>query len=241
MPLSMKNSLRSPQGKLQFNEAHFSIAATKYDFATQALSLGRDVHWKDELITLLPEKEKPVCLDLACGTGDLTFRLAERYPEGQIIGLDLTEAMIERAQVRNTHANVQFTINDMCQTGLADNSVDIVTGAYALRNAPSIQQALREIHRVMKPGGTAAFLDFAQPRQRTLQVLDYFMLKVWGSFWGLMLHANPTIHGYISESLKTFPHRQALKHLILKQGFTAFRSRPHFLRIMDILVFDKPR
>jgi ubiquinone/menaquinone biosynthesis methyltransferase len=237
--LGMKKSLRSPKGKLRFNEAHFSIASTKYDFATQALSLGRDIHWKEELITLLPSTSAPVCLDLACGTGDLTFRLADRYPEGRIIGLDLTEAMIERAKIRNIHTHVEFTIKDMCETGLADNSVDIVTGAYALRNAPDIYEALAEIHRIMKPGGTAAFLDFAKPKDRIPQILNYAMLKVWGSFWGLSLHANPSIHGYISESLKTFPHRQALKQAIETQGFTHFQNRPHFMGVMDILVFEK--
>jgi demethylmenaquinone methyltransferase/2-methoxy-6-polyprenyl-1,4-benzoquinol methylase len=237
--LKMKEALQSPEGKRQFNEAHFAVASTKYDFATQALSLGRDVHWKDELIGLLPEIAAPMCLDLACGTGDLTFRLAERYSKGQVIGLDLTGAMIDRARVRNTYPNIQFAVKDMCRTGLDDNSVDIITGAYALRNAPDINQALAEIHRVMKPGGTAAFLDFAKPKHPARQALNYALLKVWGSFWGWMLHRDTNVHGYISESLKTFPHREGLRQRILEQGFEQFRSRSHFLGMVEVLLFRK--
>ena len=238
--LNLKESLQSPEGKLQFNEAHFAVASSQYDRATQCLSLGRDRHWKDALIQQLPDKTDPTCLDLACGTGDLTFQLAQRYPDGHVIGLDLTQAMIERAQVRNSFTNIEFLVQDMCRTGLPDQSVDIVTGAYALRNAPDIHQALDEIHRVMKPGSTAAFLDFAKPRHRVLQSINYGLLKVWGSFWGWALHRNPDVHGYISESLKGFPHHAALKQMIQDKGFTQLRTHRHFMGMMETYVFVKP-
>ena len=240
MTLRMKECLQSPEGKLQFNEAHFTEAASKYDLATQCLSLGRDVHWKDRLIALLPEIPTPACLDLACGTGDLTFRLANRYPDGNIHGLDLTEAMIVRARARNTFNNIHFSLQDMSRTDIADNSMDIVTGAYALRNAPDMDQALTEIYRIMKPGATAAFLDFAKPKNRLLQSMNYYLLKAWGRFWGWTLHRNAAIHGYISESLITFPHRAALKDKIQQAGFHHLRSRTHCLGITETLVFEKP-
>jgi demethylmenaquinone methyltransferase/2-methoxy-6-polyprenyl-1,4-benzoquinol methylase len=236
----MKECLQSPEGKLQFNEAHFTEAATQYDLATRCLSLGRDVLWKDHLINLLPDKSAPACLDLACGTGDLTFRLADRYPDGTIHGLDLTEAMIVRARARNTLANVHFSIQDMCQTDIGDNSIDIVTGAYALRNAPDMNQALAELYRIMKPGATAAFLDFAKPKNPLLQKMNYYLLKAWGRFWGWALHRNATIHGYISESLITFPHRAAFKREIQQAGFAHLHGRTHFLGMVETLVFEKP-
>ena len=85
--LKIKDYIQTPERKRDYNEQHFSEAASRYDFATRAMSLGRDLAWKRQLIALLPDMAKPVCLDLACGTGDVTFMLAEKYPDGEITGL----------------------------------------------------------------------------------------------------------------------------------------------------------
>lgn len=238
--LNMKDCLASQEGKRKFNEAHFAEAACHYDFATKAMSLGRDRFWKDALIRFLPDKQRPVCLDLACGTGDLCFRLAERYPGGAITGLDLTAAMIELAHARNPYDHIDFVTGDMCHIDQDENCVDIVTGGYALRNAPDIDLALTEIHRVMKPGATAAFLDFSKPESRVMGTMNYLLLKVWGRFWGWVLHRNAEVHGYISESLKTYPNRKALKERIQQAGFSDIRSQRYFLGIMETIIFDKP-
>jgi demethylmenaquinone methyltransferase/2-methoxy-6-polyprenyl-1,4-benzoquinol methylase len=182
----------------------------------------------------------PHCLDIACGTGDITFRLAAKYPAGRIVGLDVTEPMIDYARKRNTFSNITFTLQDMCRTNFADASFDIVTGGYALRNAPNLEQALIEIRRVMKPGATAAFLDFSKPPNRFLQKAKGMLLKFWGGFWGILLHRNPQLYTYIAESLKLYPDRIALKQLITKLGFTNIRSRKHFLGFAETIFFQKP-
>jgi ubiquinone/menaquinone biosynthesis methyltransferase len=182
----------------------------------------------------------PHCLDLACGTGDITFLLAAKYPAGCIVGLDVTEPMIDYAKERNTFSNITFTLQDMCRTNFADASFDIVIGGYALRNAPNLEQALIEIRRVMKPGATAAFLDFSKPPNHFLQKAKGMLLKFWGGFWGLLLHRNPQLYTYIAESLKLYPDRIALKQLITKLGFTNIRSRKHFLGFAETIFFQKP-
>ena len=114
--LKMHDYIHRPEGKRQYNREMFGEIAPKYDFITRALSFGRDKMWKDELIEELPEIAKANCLDLACGTGDLTFRLAQRYPKGHIVGLDLTEPMLVLARRRNSFENVEFVTGDMSQT-----------------------------------------------------------------------------------------------------------------------------
>ena len=86
--------LDTPAHKRAFNAAHFAAAAARYDVATIAMSFGRDRGWKRRLVAELPLLQRPCCLDLACGTGDLSRLLADRYPHGRIIGLDLTREMV---------------------------------------------------------------------------------------------------------------------------------------------------
>jgi len=114
--LKMRDYIHRPEGKREYNREMFGEIAPRYDFITHVLSFGRDKAWKDELVRKLPEIEKPNCLDLASGTGDLTFRLAQRYHDGHIIGLDLTDAMVALARPRNSFSNVEFVIGDMNQT-----------------------------------------------------------------------------------------------------------------------------
>ena len=238
--LNMHDYIHQAEGKLFFNRQMFGIIAPRYDFITRALSFGRDTSWKNRLVDDLPDNKNAHCLDIACGTGDITFRLAAKYPAGQIVGLDVTEPMIDYARERNTFSNITFTLQDMCRTNFADASFDIVTGGYALRNAPNLEEALIEIRRVMKPGATAAFLDFSKPPNHFLQKTKGLLLKIWGGFWGILLHRNPQLYTYIAKSLKQYPDRNALKQLITKLGFTNIRSRKHFLGFAETLIFQKP-
>ncbi|HUW19175.1 MAG TPA: ubiquinone/menaquinone biosynthesis methyltransferase [Sedimentisphaerales bacterium] len=240
LKLRMHSFIHYPDGKLIFNREMFKEIAPRYNFISRALSLGRDTAWKNQLVEKLPPLPSPDCLDLACGTGDITFRLAKRYPAGSVVGLDLTEAMVACARKRNSHKNVRFTIRNMCRTEFADHSFDIVTGGYALRNAPNLQEALAEIWRVIRPGGTAAFLDFSKPPNPFVQKAEYFLLKTWGGFWGLALHTNPEVYAYIAESLKQFPDSRQLRRYVTEVGFENIWSKRHYFGITETVIFKKP-
>lgn len=235
----MYELIDSPEGKLKYNAELFREISGEYDFITPILSFGRDSAWKDRMVNELPAMGKCECLDLACGTGDVTIRLAKKYPQGRITGLDLTEAMVAYATARNNSANVSFTIQDMCRMNLPDNSFDIVTGGYALRNAPDVVKALKEIHRVMKAGGTGAFLDFSKPANRLFQKAEFLLLKIWCGLWGIILHRNPQLYTYIAESLRRFPDGEQLKRMIAEMGFKNIRVRNHYFGIAQTIIFEK--
>lgn len=237
--LKMHDHIHRPEGKRMYNREMFGEIAPKYDFITRALSFGRDKTWKNELVEKLPDIDKPNCLDLACGTGDLTFRLAQRFPAGHIVGLDLTEPMLAIARRRNSFENIEFVSGDMSQTEFADASFDIVTGGYALRNAPALRVALKEIRRVMKPGGTGAFLDFSKTSNQALQKLQLLILKAWGGFWGVTLHRNAEVYTYIAASLRQFPDSTRLKRHLKEVGFANIRSQKHFLGMTETVIFEK--
>jgi ubiquinone/menaquinone biosynthesis methyltransferase len=202
------------------------------------MSFGRDRAWKRRLVNLLPVAIAPNCVDLACGTGDVTFELAARYPQGKIVGVDLTPAMIEVARLRCGATNVTFQAQDMCRTTIADSWADVVTGSYALRNAPVLDDALREVRRILKSGGCAAFLDFSKSPVRWRQLLQLPLLKFWGGFWGVVLHGGPE-HAYIAESLRQFPDRLALREQFVRHGFRLHSAQSCFGGMLQILVVVK--
>jgi len=236
--LSLDEHLRVPELKRAYNERLFTRVAGRYGFVTLGLSLGRDRAWKRRLVRALPKMARPMCVDLACGTGDVTRLLAERYPDGEVHGIDLTPAMLDQARRRGL-PGVIFSRQDMGQLSFQDESVHIVTGGYALRNAPNLKVALAEIHRVLKPGGTAAFLDFSKSAAKVPQMLGYLVLKAWGSLWGLLLHGNPEVYAYIAETLRRYPDRITFHRFLQEMGFEVVASNLFYFGMLELVVLRK--
>lgn len=237
--LKIGDHLENAETKRYYTEQNFSEVAPRYDFITRALSFGRDATWKRALIALLPSHQSPVCVDLACGTGDIAFLLAGKYPHGRIVGVDITGPMLDIARHRNTHPNVSFAKQDMGSLDIASESVDIVTGGYALRNAADLGTAVDEISRILKPGGVAAFLDFSKPAGKFPQTMEYWGLKVWTSLFGTVLHRNHEVYGYIAESLRRYPDRPRLRAIFRDTGFSVTDSRLFFGGVTELLVVQK--
>jgi len=235
-PLRGRDHLDTPERKRRFNRLHFETAAPRYDFATKALSLGRDASWKRTLVEALPDLAAPVCIDIACGTGDVAFLLAARYPRGTVAGMDLVGRMLERARRRRRRRNVSFGAGDLCALPFAAGCADIVTGAYALRNAPDLRAALEEVRRVLKADGCAAILDFCRPRGAVFRRALYLLLRGWCGLWGILLHGCPEVHGYIAESLERFPDRRRFREILGEKGFSVAASRRLFPGVTELLV-----
>ena len=148
--------------------------------------------------------------------------------------------MLELARRRYHAKNVEFLRQDMGATDLPDEAADIVTGSYAVRNAPELRQAFVEIHRILRPGGFAALLDFSKSPMPWLQKLQLIILKYWCGLWGLVLHGNPEVHSYIAASLKNFPDHIQLYSLLQECGFAVSYSRRFYLGTLELLVLQKP-
>ncbi len=236
---NFKKCSGSPEHKKVYNQQLFQAVAPKYDLITKILSCNHDARWKQYLIERIPAGEYNLCLDIACGTGDLTFALARRFGQAHIHGIDLTPRMLEYAQKKNTFANVQFMMLDMCHLGHQSGTVDLISGGYALRNAPDLAAVLQECVRVLKPGGIAAFLDFSKPSSKLGQHATYYLLKFWGGLWGLLLHANPAVYGYIAESLARYPDRNILYTMLNGAGFDLLETKRFFGGIIELIICKK--
>ena len=221
----MDYDLRLPASKRDYNRRLFRAVAPRYGAVTWLLSFGMDGLWKRALVRRLPRRAVRA-LDLACGTGDITLLLARRYPGGRVVGLDLSPAMLARARRRlRGQANLSFRLGDLDRLPYPAGSFDLVTGGYALRNAPDLRRSLGEVSRVLKPGGTAAFLDFNRSPHPRLGRLQLRLLALWGGLWGRLLHGNPEVYAYIAQTLALFPDRVSFEALLSELGFRRVRSR----------------
>lgn len=244
--------LRDPAAKRAYNVRLFSVVAPKYHFVTRFLSFDRDRHWKDELLSMLPDGEAHEVLDIACGPGDLTFRLAHKYPAGSVTGVDISPEMLSEAESARRRGvaserqgvsldHVTFTRADMNSLPFPDGRFSVVTGGYALRNAPDLAATLDELFRVMKPGGWAVFLEFSRTSIRALQPLQYRLLRFWGNLWGRVFHGDPNVYGYIARTMRAFPPRRAFHRMLRARGFAAVRDRRRLMGFLAITVCRKPR
>lgn len=234
--LKLSRELDAPGTKRAYNQRLFTEVAPCYDRITRVLSFNRDAAWKREMIRMLPDLPAPHCLDVACGTGDLAGLLRSRYPEGHITGTDLTPSMLEIARARFGAAGVLFCEGDMGQLAAPDASIDVMTGGYALRNAPDLPRFLREVARVLKPGGVAAFLDFSRPDIAWLARAQGALLRLWGGLWGWVYHRDRHVYGYIAHSLAAYPARSDLHRLFEASHLRLDRAATRFLGVVEIII-----
>ncbi|MGH9841816.1 MAG: ubiquinone/menaquinone biosynthesis methyltransferase [Blastocatellia bacterium] len=242
--LNLKEHITSKQKKQKYVTRMFTTIAPRYDLITVLLSYGMDRGWKRKLIEMLHLKGDEKALDLACGTGDITFALGEHLRAGKAIGLDITRRMIDIAEnkrrVKNA-GNVSFQCGDIMSMPFPDASFDCVTCGYALRNVPDIELALLEIRRVLKPGGRFYSLDFGHPDSRIYRWLYLNYLVVVGSTAGIILHGDPDTYRYIPESLKLYPGQRNVQEMMNRIGFAETGFREFGGGIMAINYGARPR
>ncbi|MFW5812395.1 MAG: ubiquinone/menaquinone biosynthesis methyltransferase [Alkalispirochaetaceae bacterium] len=226
--------LADPGSKREYNRRLFRVVATRYDAITRVLSLWQDRGWKRRLIAGLPDSAVRLAVDIACGTGDLTVAVADRYRQARVVGVDLSPEMLARARRRRAENRVTFVEADMGELPFDTGGVDLVTGGYALRNAPDLDRLLAELARVLRPGGSLAVLDFSRSSHRFPRELQLGILSFWGRLWGRLLHGNPEVYGYISESLRRYTSTPELEKRLGEHGFHSLRSRSFFFGLVTI-------
>ena len=156
-----------------------------------------------------------------------------------MLGLDLTEAMLARARTATSEANVRYEQGDMGSLCVPGASADLVTGGYALRNAPDLEAAIAEVSRIPRVGGHAGFLDFVHWPGRLTGHIELSLLAAWGGLWGLLLHGNPAVYGYIAASLRRGPTTDQLIERLEAAGLRAIKTIPYFFGITSILILRK--
>lgn len=220
-PSRLRAAFDSPTAKRRHNRRLFGTIARRYDLITRVLSFGRDQAWKRRVIRLAVTPGARV-LDLACGTGDLA--LEADAAGGRVVGLDLTEPMIALARKKPGADRVRWLVGDMGALPLADATFDAITTGYGLRNVPDLPAALREMHRVLTPGGVICALDFNRPRSTIVRAVYLAYLDVVGGTLGWLLHRDPETYRYIPASIRRYPGAHGVANLMRAAGFTDVRA-----------------
>jgi demethylmenaquinone methyltransferase/2-methoxy-6-polyprenyl-1,4-benzoquinol methylase len=191
----------------------FARIARRYDFLNDLQSFGLHRCWKRRVAELAQTKNGDCALDLCCGTGDIAFALARRGAE--TTGLDFSAQMLAVAAARQRHlksqiANLKFIPGDAQQLPFPENSFDVVTVGYGLRNLTSWEHGLDEMHRVARPGARLIVLDFGRPANALWRAVYFTHLKMSVPLIGLLFCGNASAYAYILESLKHYPAQLAV-------------------------------
>ena len=236
--LDVEAHLRDPARKQQFVTPMFDIIAPRYDDFTRLFSFGMDVKWKRAMLAALAGRVSAdaEALDIACGTGDLAFALQGLAPGVRVRGIDASIRMIAEAQRRAALATAtadidapEFHVGDMMALPAESGSLQLVTGGYALRNAPDWRGALAECARVLAPGGVLATLDFYRPSNPVWRALLLGYLRVAGELVGYAWHGHGIVYGYIAPSIAHFTTVAEYERELAALGLVVERRAVHLL------------
>ena len=212
-------------------EATFSSVAPRYDLANHWLSGGIDYYWRNRLVKLAQKNKPTDILDLATGSGDVLFALRQGLGnEVNLTGLDFCEPMLEQARKKRsvrklTETSNQFLHGDCLNLPFEDNSFDLITIAFGLRNLADRAKGLTEMQRVLRPGGRLIILEFSQP-YLWFRPLYYFYLKGILPWVARLLTGDRDAYLYLGTSIAGFPNRDGLCKEIEKAGFDQVEAKP---------------
>jgi demethylmenaquinone methyltransferase/2-methoxy-6-polyprenyl-1,4-benzoquinol methylase len=219
----------------------FATIAPRYDLINDLQSFGLHRWWKRRLVKLAAARPGLRALDLCCGTGDVAFALAGQGSE--VTGLDFSEPMIGVARKRcagRVSGNPQFLHGDAQQIPFPDQSFDIVTVSYGLRNLASWERGLSEMWRVAKPGGRLLVLDFGKPDNAAWRALYFAYLRTFVPIFGKVFCGDGQTYAYILESLKHYPAQHGVAAKMQELGCRDVRIIPMLGGTMTINHGVKP-
>ena len=209
--------------------AMFSGIASKYDLLNHILSVNIDKRWRklvrEKLADILANKNA-VVLDVACGTGDLSLEL-QKHAKARIVGTDFCRPMLAIANKKNAKLDlpVPYIEADAMQLSFADNSFDAVTIAFGLRNLSNFEDGLRELRRILKPGGKLAVLEFSTPLVPGFKALfNLYFTQILPRIGG-MVSGSRGAYEYLPDSVSKFPDQKKLVEMIERTGFSNVEYR----------------
>lgn len=202
----------------------FDSIAPRYDFLNRLLSLGIDRRWRTYAVRQLRVPEGGLVLDVATGTGDVALEIASHTPESvRIVGEDFTRGMLTVCKEKieaSAFRNRIFLVNAPCEAmPHPDRIFDGVTIAFGIRNVVDRMTGLREMFRVLKPGGRVVILEFSSPRNRLIKPLyQFYFRRVLPCLGGLF--SRRSAYQYLPDSVQEFPDQETFKALMNEAGFS---------------------
>jgi len=207
----------------------FTNVASKYDVMNDVMSVGIHRVWKDAMMDWLAPRDGQRLLDVAGGTGDISFRFLKRAPGARATVLDMTESMLiegqKRAEAESMAEKLDWIVGDAMALPFEDNVFDVYTISFGIRNVTRIPDALSEAYRVLKPGGRLMVLEFSQlPNEGLQKFYDLYSFNVIPKM-GKLIANDADSYQYLVESIRKFPDQELFASMIREAGFDMVKYR----------------
>lgn len=222
----------------------FDGIAGSYDFLNHFLSMGIDKGWRKKAIRLIAANNPKKILDVATGTGDLAIAANKMLPEASITGVDISSGMLDVGRKKMNELRLNDRINLMQADSEAlpfePASFDAVMCAYGVRNFENLEAGLREMQRVLRPGGTLAILEFSKPKKFPFAQLYQFYFRAILPLIGKMVSKHSRAYTYLPESVAAFPEGADFCALLQRCGYSEIKARPLTFGVTTLYSASKP-
>ena len=232
----------SDLGKKEQVTKMFDTISKDYDGLNRVISFGIDIKWRKKVVEIVKQQQPKTVLDIATGTGDLAINLAETSAE-EIVGLDISPGMLEvgkeKVKAKQLDNRIDMIIGDSENMPFEDNTFDAITVAFGVRNFETLENGLKDILRVLKPGGTFVILETSVPTKfpfkQGYKVYSKFILPTIGKLFS----KDKTAYKYLSESASVFPYGEALNNILRNIGFINVEDKPQTFGVATIYTASK--
>lgn len=202
----------------------FSNIARKYELFNAVSSLGAYRLWVNKLVSLANVSPASAIIDIAGGTGEISFAIAKKKAPAAIVCTDLVQEMLDVAKEHYDNGAskgvpVHFRTTDAQEMPFDDDTFDIATMAYGLRNMPERKKALSETLRILRPGGQLVCLDFSTPRHAPFRYAYELYRDKMVPLWGKLVTGDSSEFVYLADSIKAFPDQEGVAELMEDAGF----------------------
>jgi len=223
----------------------FNRISPHYDLVNRLLSFGTDVSWRRKMAYFLPGHKDQHLLDLATGTADQILTLFDQTDKVRSgIGMDLAEKMLEigrkKIERRGLSEVITLKVGDATAIPLGDETFDVVTISFGIRNVTHVAKGIGEMYRVLKPGGRVLVLEFSLPRHQLVRGAYLFYLRHILPHVGAWVSGAPLAYRYLNETIETFPYGEAFCNVLRAEGFKAVEAHPLTFGVATIYRGDKP-
>lgn len=207
----------------------FTNVASKYDVMNDVMSVGIHRIWKDAMMDWLAPRDGQKLLDVAGGTGDVAFRFLKRAPGASAVVFDMTQGMLDagekRAEAEALAEKLDWVCGDAMALPFEDNTFDVYTISFGIRNVTRINEALSEAFRVLRPGGRLMVLEFSQlPNDGMQKLYDLYSFNVIPRM-GQLIAGDRDSYQYLVESIRKFPDQDTFAGMITAAGFDQVKYR----------------
>lgn len=221
----------------------FDRIAPYYDFLNRLLSAGIDRIWRRKAVALLKKDQPKVILDVATGTADVALEIAKQLQPTQIIGLDISNEMLEigRSKIKKKELSklIHLQEGDSENLPFSDNTFDAITVAFGVRNFENLEKGLKEMRRVLKPNGKLIVLEFSRPTIFPFKQIFNLYFKYMLPLIGKWTSKDANAYRYLYESVQAFPDGTAFVNILNNTGYNSNRCIPLTLGICSIYVGQK--